>query len=658
MPPFSCALAGRGTSSYAPSREWGTIWLIHSRPVSPALVLGVILALGLSALAARRSDDLAADSPAAISRSPRVLPPASRVIDIHTESNENGVRLVVKTDGAMVFKPFTLANPWRIVIDVEGVRNAAGNPLIAVTSPLVRRVRVGQPQSGIVRIVIETPTLTAYTVDFDDDNLTITIGKHDSTKPADLREKAAMRPVSQAATEPAETASSLNTHTVYARESPVAAGVAANPKPSAGEAPRQPGLIADDDHAAVSRLLRRVEELEARVHELEGKPSPTPPAPAVEAKTAPSPPKAPAADPVAVNTPASAGDPSMGHNSGGHNSGGHDGHGVDQDVPHGRPSLQLQGFADVDYRATTHHESNNAFQLGQLDLFITSRLADKFTVLSELIVQAGLDNAFSFEIHRLLLQYYPNDYFNLSVGRYHSAIGYYNTAYHHGQWFQTAATRPFIFAFEGQGGILPLHNVGLSVTGRIPSGSLGLRYVAEIGNGRSVNSPGDRAVQTSNDENQGKSVNFGLLMRPEWALGLQMGVSVYRDRLTPTGKPNVDQTITAAHVVYRNANYEWLNEALLLRHAPLGGARVFNTPAFYTQFAKRFGNAWPYFRYDYLNVPESDPIFAAVGRRNGPAAGLRYELTEFAAFKVQYDHVLRRRQTALDELLLQLAFTF
>src|SRR5256714_4281039 len=137
------------------------------------------------------------------------------------------------------------------------------------------------------------------------------------------------------------------------------------------------------------------------------------------------------------------------------------------------PRMQIQGFADVDFRASNQKGATNAFNLGQLDLFLTSRLTDKFSVLSELIIEAQRDNTFRFEIHRLLLRYAPNEYFNLSAGRYHTAIGYYNTAYHHGSWFATAANRPFLFAFEGQGGPLPLDKPGLSSSGRTPLGSLG-----------------------------------------------------------------------------------------------------------------------------------------------------------------------------------------
>ena len=326
------------------------------------------------------------------------------------------------------------------------------------------------------------------------------------------------------------------------------------------------------------------------------------------------------------------------------------------EMSNGTPRLQIQGFADVDFRASDQKGATNAFALGQLDLFLTSRLSEKFSVLGELIMEAGADNTFSFEIHRLLLRYAHNDYFNFSAGRYHTAIGFYNTAYHHGSWFQTAANRPFIFAFESKGGILPLHNVGLSITGRIPSAPFGLRYVAEMGNGRASRSPLDRTVQTAVDENNGKAFNLGIFARPKTVPGFQTGFSIYRDNLTPNGVPKVGQTIMAAHLVYQNKLYEMLNEAVVVRHTL--NERVFHTPAFYTQFARRFGNARPYFRYQYINVPSDDPIFPDVGRRNGPSFGLRYDVSDFAAFKAQYDRTERRRLSSINELILQLAFTF
>jgi hypothetical protein len=387
----------------------------------------------------------------------------------------------------------------------------------------------------------------------------------------------------------------------------------------------------------IREMREQIAALEARVRELESRqPAQPSPVPTVEAAA------------VAVARPVTP------EATGAHGAAGqHDEHNTEQT---GAPRLQIQGFADVNLNVSNQRGSHTSFALGQLDLFITSRLSEKFDVLSELIVEANRNNEFTFEIHRLLLQYTPNDNLRLGLGRYHTAIGYYNTAYHHGSWFQTAANRPFIFAFEGKGGILPLHNVGLQATGRVPGAPWGLRYVAEVGNGRASRSPLDAPVQTAVDENNRKAFNLGLFARPNSTPGLQVGFSVYRDRLAPAGAPTVSQTIGAGYVVYQNARYESLNEFIMMRHASNG--RVYNTPAFYTQLSRQFGSYRPFFRYQYVNVPSDNPVYSDVGRRNGPALGVRYDVTDFAAFKAQYEHTSRRRQTPLDELFLQFAFTF
>ena len=389
----------------------------------------------------------------------------------------------------------------------------------------------------------------------------------------------------------------------------------------------------------IREMRGQIAALEARVRELESR-QPSQPSPA----------------PAAAETKAAAAEarPAPAEAAAAHGAGGQ--HGEHDAEQTGAPRLQIQGFADVNLNASSQKGSHTSFALGQLDLFITSRLSEKFDVLSELIAEANRRNEFTFEVHRLLLQYTPNDNLRLGVGRFHTAIGYYNTAYHHGSWFQTAANRPFIFAFESKGGILPLHNVGLQATGRVPGAPWGLRYVAEVGNGRASRSPLDAPVQTALDENNRKAFNLGLFARPNSVRGLQVGFSVYRDRLAPEGAPAVSQTIGAGYIVFQNARYESLNEFVMMRLASNG--RVFNTPAFYTQFSRQFGSYRPFFRYQYVNVPSDNPLYSDVGRRNGPALGVRYDLTDFAAFKAQYEHTTRRRLSALDEFILQLSFTF
>lgn len=323
--------------------------------------------------------------------------------------------------------------------------------------------------------------------------------------------------------------------------------------------------------------------------------------------------------------------------------------------------MQIRGFADTDLTGSSMKGFHTSFSLGQVNLFITSDLSDKLKFLSEVVFEAGPDNVFGVDVERLLLTYRFNKYFNLAVGRYHTSIGYYNTAYHHSTWLQTTTGRPFLFRFEDQGGILPIHNVGASLSGRIPSGRLGLHYIAEVGNGRASSSPQSEPVQNEVDENTHKAFNFQVFARPEAIPGLQTGFSVYRDLLTPIAQPRVNETIWDYYVVYNGHNYQWLNEALLVREAPQGpsSTATSNIPGFYTQLSKRFGAFTPYFRYQYVNAPLSGPVFYTnVGLQYGPSVGLRYDLSDFVAWKVQYDYTSLKNGQSYQTVTLQACFTF
>lgn len=331
--------------------------------------------------------------------------------------------------------------------------------------------------------------------------------------------------------------------------------------------------------------------------------------------------------------------------------------------------LRIRGFGDINLHGDNHKGDTTSFTLGQLNLFVTSDISERFKVLSEIIFEGGPDNiygvttgqrnTFGVDVERFLVEYSHNDYFKLAAGRWHTAIGYYNTAYHHSTWFQTAADRPFLFAFEDRGGILPIHSVGASASGLIPSGRLGLHYVAEVGNGRASRSPlTEEPVQNVIDDQNHKAYNLAIFSRPEAVPGLQVGFSAYRDLLAPANSPRVDETILAAHAVFVRPSFEWLNEALVVRHTPLGSADTFNTPGFYTQVSKKFGSYRPYFRYQYVNAANAEPIFPDIKLRQGPSVGIRFDASESVAVKLQYDYTALRQQASVSGLALQIGFTF
>jgi hypothetical protein len=336
---------------------------------------------------------------------------------------------------------------------------------------------------------------------------------------------------------------------------------------------------------------------------------------------------------------------------------------------HQIPGIQWRGFGEVNYKVLNQRTpelgtygfvpgSHGNFYTGDFDLLLTSRINEKASVLAEIVFGEDDAQKFGVDLERVLLKYDYNDQLRMSFGRYHTGIGYYNTAFHSGSWLQTTADRPLIMEFANDGGPLPTQAVGVSVTGEIPSRKLGLNYIAEYGSSDTIRPTLNHTG--IDDENNGNHISVGLFARPDSVPGLQIGGSVYHDRISDfrTG-PSVrlGQTIINAHLVYSRHGTEFLNEGFLIRHVYEHSLITYNMPAFYSQISRQFGHIRPFFRYQYINAHPGS-LFADIGLRHGRSFGARYDFNDNIAFKTQLDHTLRKGQPDLNGLHLQLAFTF
>src|SRR6202167_3652747 len=368
---------------------------------------------------------------------------------------------------------------------------------------------------------------------------------------------------------------------------------------------------------------------------------------------------------------------------------------ADQTVPnpgilqeiHETRGIQWRGLGEVDYKVLNQRapelgtygfvpESQGNFYNGDFGLFLTSRLTNKASVLSEIIFEEGDAQTYKVDLRRMLLRYDYKDHLKMSFGRYQTNIGYYNWAFRSAAWLQTTADRPLVMQYAANGGLLPTQAIGVSVTGAIPSGELGLNYIAEYGSSDTIR-PHINGDGLQTDENNGNQTNIGLFVRPDKLRGLQIGSSYYHDRISnnvlnalsdaPVPPPpgslgssaRYGQTILNAYVVYVAHGIELLNEGFVIRQALIGGSLHFDTPAFYSQFSKQLGPVRPFFRFQYVNAQaNSNSILNDVGLRFGPSFGVRYDLNEYMAFKAQLDHTVRRDAPDLNGLQLQWAFTF
>ena len=196
------------------------------------------------------------------------------------------------------------------------------------------------------------------------------------------------------------------------------------------------------------------------------------------------------------------------------------------------PRVRVMGFGDFNY-LVTELDRQAGFRMGQMVGHVVADIDDRFTFFGEVSL-TGKDAGYSIEVERALVRYDFSDEFKISAGRFHTPVGYWNTAFHHGSWLQTSVARPEMIKFGSH--FMPTHFVGLIAEGAIPvsslglgsASSLGLSYRVGLGNGRAENiaRAGD-----AGDFNDRRAWLARVQSRPVSIVGLEVGATFYSDRL-------------------------------------------------------------------------------------------------------------------------------
>jgi len=321
-----------------------------------------------------------------------------------------------------------------------------------------------------------------------------------------------------------------------------------------------------------------------------------------------------------------------------------------------RSAVEVIGFADFNFFVTERPQLRG-FRSGQFAGHLSAALTPRLGVFAEVTASPVAAGPFNLEIERSILRYDFADYFKLSAGRYHTPMGYWNTAFHHGQWLQTSVNRPEMVKFGGQ--FLPVHFVGLLAEGSLAQGALSLHYHAGVGNGRGANIArgGD-----AGDANAQRAWVVGVSLSPGTPRGLAFGAGVYGDRVRPAVGASVNERMVGAFVAWTTERPEVIAEYMRSRHEQDAGPTV-TSKASYAQVAYRLpgaANAWkPYARYELVEVPAGDPLLGTLGLNYRAAlVGLRYDFAPVAALKAEYRREKPGGAVWFDTIVLQVSFTF
>jgi hypothetical protein len=298
------------------------------------------------------------------------------------------------------------------------------------------------------------------------------------------------------------------------------------------------------------------------------------------------------------------------------------------------PTVHALLFGDATYIATDR-KIPAGFSLGQLVGHVNASLSDHLTFFGELSATAQ-STGYAFEVERSILRYDLNDAVKISVGRYHTPIGYWNTAFHHGAWLQTTVSRPEMIKFGSQ--LIPTHFVGAFAEGNVPSGDLGLSYMFGVGNGRgaTISRGGD-----AGDVNGSRAVSASIFARPITVYGLQLGAGYYRDRVTPPLAAGATEGITSAYVAWERERPEFIIEYARINHDPLQSGATTTNHTGYAQLGYRLSGdarAWkPYVRAERVSTAANDVVYAPLDLGyTGFIAGTRYDFASYAALKAEF----------------------
>jgi hypothetical protein len=318
---------------------------------------------------------------------------------------------------------------------------------------------------------------------------------------------------------------------------------------------------------------------------------------------------------------------------------------VDQLIVSSTNRIDLNFFGDVSFVKLKGQDV--AFAVGPLAFQVTAHLLDGLSGRTEFAMSYDNGNTV-LDVERAFLEYrLPR--LTITAGRTHAEFGYWNNAFHHGRWLQVTINRPRVIRFEDEGGMLQVHQVGVSAIYGPERGEHGMEVALGVGNGHGSNIVD---VQDTTDNNAMKSI---LLRVGAVGIGddaLRFGANVAIDDIAAepmTVRPllpgqSIFEVITGAYVALRGERLVVLGEIYNILHRAAG--RTWQITDGFLVAGYRFGKLMPYGQIEArAGDGKTDPFYnpdpMAAPEAVSPVdfiegiAGLHYDINDWSALKLE-----------------------
>jgi hypothetical protein len=303
-------------------------------------------------------------------------------------------------------------------------------------------------------------------------------------------------------------------------------------------------------------------------------------------------------------------------------------------------------------RSPAGGERSPAFAIGAQDFVLRGELGSHIAATTEFAIEFDDENRPGVDLERLSVRW-QGEHFFIDAGRTHTDVGYWNTAYHHGHWLQPSIARPSWVRFEDEGGLLPVHWVGLTGGADAKLGGGTLHLTLAIGNSR-----GKVADDVRNNlDYQASKALYGKLEYVGFGAlhDLRIGLSGLYDKIASQdatirpalpGQP-IHEWIGGFHIAYPSVPVLLIIEGYLIEHR--AATQAWRTYGGFVLVGYTIGLLMPYAEASQILAGGGmDPFFipdqAAFGmsvEQLDLLGGLRFDVSSWSALKLEYAYVHR-----------------
>jgi hypothetical protein len=226
------------------------------------------------------------------------------------------------------------------------------------------------------------------------------------------------------------------------------------------------------------------------------------------------------------------------------------------EIPVDNWNLNIFSHVDIDLARSGDDDPDDYIELGETALFVTGRLSNRLSVLTEVTLLPKTYREDAVRVERLILRWNLNDKHDLTLGKMHTPVNYWNDSFHHGRFFFPTIDRPLAFK-----DFVPIHEIGVRLSGS-RLGKHNFFYDVVLGSGQSA---GDDPFI-----NGLKSTTVSIGIRP--TANLEIRASLYQDEIIRhyqdpehgssliNGRANIDWTLLSGSMYFENNKMQMLTE--------------------------------------------------------------------------------------------------